>query len=344
MATHVPASRSRRTWTKAAPVLVLAAACLAAFWSARRRTDSLVANEGLVVPEAALSLGEVWESASFEWALPVHNPTDRELTITGFSTFCNCASITPDSSTILPGQTTTFRLKLNLVDEKGVGHPRDVSILIIPLIAGSHLFQQGWTLTGRVRRVLSAEPSRMSVPPIVCGSDGPRHRLRMHAHAPIHSTRASCALATVSIQPAAERDGYLVDLDFHKSLPARYHRSELVVEALDPSAKSLGCTKVPVDVLVLHRVAVTPATIVLDRHCNRHHQEVLVLTSHINQPFKVEDVRTNSPAVSIGALSGTHDHFHVAIDPRSYSTSAQAISFVITDSIGRFTVDVPIRR
>jgi hypothetical protein len=112
-----------------------------------------------------LSLGEVWESYAFNWSLPIENVSDQDVSITGFGVPCGCVAIEPRTLTIPPRKIAHISLSIDLTkqvkqeeDNPDTG-VRAFSITIRPVLqVATSLFQDAWTIRGRVRRAITVEP------------------------------------------------------------------------------------------------------------------------------------------------------------------------------------------
>jgi len=71
-------------------------------------------SASLVVAEDRLDFGEAFEQDTFRWTFPIENRGKEEIHITGFGLSCNCATVTPRSLTIPPGETAEVALTLDL--------------------------------------------------------------------------------------------------------------------------------------------------------------------------------------------------------------------------------------
>ena len=85
-----------------------------------------------------LDFGAVWEDAEFDWELPIHNQIGERVYVTDFALSCACLRIEPRSFELAPGETTSLKLKINLLHarkrvdpkewESKASHPFEVNI------------------------------------------------------------------------------------------------------------------------------------------------------------------------------------------------------------------------
>lgn len=131
------------------------------FWLATKSRQMLAAlPPPLVVNDAYLWFGEVWEDPEFVWKLPIRNTAGKEVVIAGFDASCSCVKIEPLSVDIAAGATEEVRLTLNLVrvprqaDLEG----KDFKVAIKPKIRGGAGPQIAWVVQGKVKIPFSLDP------------------------------------------------------------------------------------------------------------------------------------------------------------------------------------------
>ncbi len=106
----------------------------------------------LTVPGESLNFGTVWESDRFGWTLPVHNPSDAQVEITGFSKSCTCVSIQPERCVLAAGETRNVELMIDLSPLKldaSESEIRNFELEIAPIVSAS--VRTSPTLPWRVR-------------------------------------------------------------------------------------------------------------------------------------------------------------------------------------------------
>lgn len=105
------------------------------------------------IPSYALTMGEIWETKAFEWVLPVHNASDREVTSERVNTTCDWTKNLLASLTLTPHETRDVRLTVVFTLRKTGSAPpdRDFGMSIRPQVANVDQSSQPepWTLTAR---------------------------------------------------------------------------------------------------------------------------------------------------------------------------------------------------
>lgn len=131
---------------------------------ASKPQDEAEPNGGLVVEEEYLDFGEGWENETLVHTISIKNPTAKQVEIHGFVSSCNCTSATPSHTVVPPGEAVEIRLSINLSERyfDGLGDGEaEFSVRVIPQLDDGKREQLGWDLHGRVRRVLTFEPSSL---------------------------------------------------------------------------------------------------------------------------------------------------------------------------------------
>lgn len=145
---------------RAAPFCLLALACFGAYRFAR----SFQKDTPLIIAADKLDFGEVWQTDSFDWKLPLENRTDRDIEVLGFFYSCPCVSVEPNRLTIPPRQVVDVRMRLDLtaVNEQDRDKAlRDFAVRLVPQLPSS-LISDGWDITGRVRSAFTLSSDTVS--------------------------------------------------------------------------------------------------------------------------------------------------------------------------------------
>jgi len=131
------------------------------FWMAMKSRGMLAERAALAVDEQYLSFGEVWEDPAFIWSLPIHNGTDNDVEIAGFTkSCCSCATVEPASLTIPARGIAEVRVTLDLRSarvEPDVA-ARDFKVTVRPWVTRWTGMQAGWTVQGKVKRPFAIDP------------------------------------------------------------------------------------------------------------------------------------------------------------------------------------------
>lgn len=134
-------------------VVILAAACGAAYWMGRQTT---LLNAGLTIDSRFLDFGHAWEESDFHWTLPVQNLNSKDIHILGFRTSCSCVDVHPSSLIIEGGKTAHLNVTLNLSRTKWKSSGENqFEARLFPQIKEAAFEQTGWTIRGRVEHLLT---------------------------------------------------------------------------------------------------------------------------------------------------------------------------------------------
>ncbi|MCI0742516.1 MAG: hypothetical protein L0Y72_26080 [Gemmataceae bacterium] len=331
---------------KISALAFLALCCGAAYCIGRGNLGS-PDNEGLFVSPTALNLGDVWETNSHPWVLPLENRTDADLTILGFCSSCNCMTIDPASLVIAPRQSATAKLNLNLSgDARKPELVREFQSRITAIIGGKRPTWQTWEIEGKVRLAFTVAPSTLQLADeLICGRKFPEQNVRATAHLLTHSIRASCSLADVRVRPGSDSNKFVAEINLQETLPAGQHQTELILEGVESDGSVRSKTRVPIHFAVVEPVMAIPSAIVAGvRRKDEVHEETVVLTSRTGEPFTVVRVEPSSANVSVEAIPERMNEYRVRVMIKvdaHYQT--HSIQFVLRANGRTFTLPVPIR-
>lgn len=125
----------------------------------------------LFVPESSLNLGEVWESTSHTFELPVENRSAAPVEVTNFTPACACSFITVEPSRVVigAGETVCVRVSLDLTT-KPAQPERDAKQdfeTSLTAYSGSQAVGPPWVLRGTIRVVLGGGlPRQLECSPV----------------------------------------------------------------------------------------------------------------------------------------------------------------------------------
>ena|GEM_PF-5896647 len=327
--------------------MILAAAGCFTYWFGFAREILPPPNAGLVVEAKELDFGEAWEVQEFPWRLTIHNPTGKDVKIDDWFHTCNCVSIEPKTLRILPGEIATAKLTLNLLDDSPSAEGklrRDFDVGIVPLIEGKYLGQRGWTITGKIRRILSTSPTRLFVTEeLIRGTAYAQQEIRVKAHTLLHSIKPTCKVASVGIRLGSTSNDFIVGMNFYDWLSAGRHRTELILEALGSDLKPIGRTVLPVEVLVVEPVMAMPGAIIVGASAfGDVHEETIVLMSRFKEPFIVSGVKSSSANIVVEALASRLHEYRVRVTANARKGQPDSIEFLVECAERRFRIAVPV--
>jgi hypothetical protein len=302
MSTQNPSLATPASWTtRLLWLLAVLLCCGSAYYLGKsltgKRDGTPVRNEGLVIEERYLDFGEAWEEKSFRWKLPIQNPTSRDLEVTALQSNCACSSVEPSSVTIPAGAEREVTLTINLTrdDKAGDDKPRGFELGIVPLIAGAPPNQQGWTLRGRVRPVLTLTPARVLLDrPLVQGQSPPSARVLVKAHTPLSGLSAaptSAAASTEVRKVAGQERSFELLITLRDGFSPGPVRFEVVLEPKGQDGLALPPVRLSVSGMVLQDLQVQPPALLLGaKAVGEVARETFTLRSEGAHPFMVEKV------------------------------------------------------
>jgi Protein of unknown function (DUF1573) len=116
----------------------------------------------LVIADAELDFGQLYESQSHDHPFHITNASDRAVTIVHFTKSCDCVEITaPTDLTLQPGETKPFRAMLSPVSRSGSMSGESISLGISAKYEaeGQPDKEQSWQLRGTVLPTIRFKPA-----------------------------------------------------------------------------------------------------------------------------------------------------------------------------------------
>ncbi len=257
-------------------------------------------NAGLVADASGLNFGEVWESNTFPVELTLQNPTGREIRVNRLMATCACVAIEPRSLAIPAGGQRTVKLTLDLTarrpDATGVSS-WGFEEQITPVIDGARLDQEGWTIRGVVRPVLSLPSRRLFfAKPLVQGLDPPKEEILVAGHAPIRRLSSRCvpplaAVDIIKIDGEKTASFYKLVISPRGPIPPGVFGFEMSIVAEGPGGTAYPPVKLTVEGVASQDVQVLPPVLIQGARTRGDVvQETVTLYSVSAVPFRVEAV------------------------------------------------------
>jgi len=291
--------RRRRILGKALAIALLALACVLSFWVGGGFRSQPPANGGLQVPEGSLDFGEVWESSSFPWTLPIHNPTTKDISITHLASSCNCVQIGPRSLLVRAGETTSIPLKLNLMAAReGDDKTGYFSAQVIPNVEDAQGPPRSWTITGRVRKGwLRADTKFVDFGEgIIEGDKPPTRSVKLVADPAVRQLSPIFDPSKVAVslaRTAGQAEDYRLEITPQQSLPLGYFTSDIKMRATFADGSEAEVAPLPVKGLVTSDIIAIPSRLLLGaRQIGDEAGETVVFQSLGPTQFVVEGFDT----------------------------------------------------
>jgi hypothetical protein len=293
---------SRATWLVG---VAFVAAIIAAYVARRYLAKATASNRGLRVAPEKLKFGEVWESETFAWSLPITNPNPHPLSISGFAFSCTCATVAPQSLTILPNETVELALLFDLRSETQE-LVRDFSAKIVPQFPTGMVYQDGWTISGRVRRALTLSQKTLNFgDSLVRGQKQGAKAIQAKAAVSLKELRAQYPEEVVSVTIAASRENqteFDVVVAPNASLPPGSFQIEVTLTPVPENGDALPAVKFPVAGQVSDYARLVPARLLLGtRLVGDVAEETVIVESMSGEPLQLVKIEGTSPGTELTA-------------------------------------------
>ena len=310
MNNQVELKRAKSTTAQKALLAVLGVALLgvgaAGFWSGAASSNRQP-GPLLTVDSASLDFGEVWVQDDFQWTLPIHNPTNRDVRVVGFKTSCGCTSVEPDSFTVPAQGIYRARLHLNLtskIPERAAMPTRDFDVQIAVAVAGARKSSNFWTVRGKIKSPCSVSVSAMTfggAESLIMGADPPTKRVFVTTHQKDQIVSVSCdpEYGQAHVAPSgAEAGSYELAFTPNSDLPVGHFGFSLEIHACEPNGTNIATISLPVRGAVLYDIQTEPSAIRWGvKRVGEAVDETLVLQSRSGRPFRVEEVAVESTSI-----------------------------------------------
>lgn len=340
------AKTSRRT--KRGIGLVLAAmGCIGAFWYGLQTDEVRSLADILTVEPKFLQFGTVWEQGEFAWELPIRNQGDHQLEIVRFATSCPCvARIEPASFTILPRQTASVRVAINLVRGSETRTERDTrnfSMRIIPDLRDVRRPHPGWVITGRTR-----EATRFSSRQVVFWNDVVRgqtaHVESIDLTSAVPLKRLAVKLdpsvltvEVVEIPPQTQREKgreFRLNVTPKNSMPSGPFSEEFVVEPIAESGEKLPSWTVKATGTMVEAIQAFPRMLEFGVVPLGEIRSALIsLRSSSGNEFAVEKTKTSTESIRVEKQKTGPSEQTFEITQRAVALGSQSaeVRFLIHD-------------
>lgn len=330
-------------------LLFLATCCAGAYWFVNENSVA-EPKAKLFVPPAALQFGEVFETNAFSWSLPVENRSSQVLNIIGFSNSCSCVSVEPNSLVLEPGGSATIKLTLDLTAGPSGAEPvREFQAVVLPRFDGMLRSQDGWRITGTIRKAFSMQPpGEFVAQDIIRGTKYLLQEIRGTVHIPLYSIKASCNIANVYLRPGLYTKDFVVQFQFHEWLPVGYHRTELILEPLAKNGEVVTRSTVPVEVHVREPVVAVPSNLSFGAHTlGSLVQDLVQLKSLTGSMFHVDRIQSSSDSIVIERTGATADStagntYRIKVRVKDVRDQKEQIVFFINTNERRIEVPLAI--
>jgi hypothetical protein len=296
---------------------VLALVCGGAWYVGYDMHTSVEQPGALEAEPGCLDFGEVWEDRAFPWTMRVRNVSGREIAISGINASCGCARITPSSLRIPAGEQADFTLSLDLRFDHQQALANNFAVDLVPILDGERRQSVGWTVRGRVRRLLSVEPTEINLDDgLLIGQEFPTPRIKVKAHAPLAKVVARCPKELGEVLACNPRPGdteFEFALLLNPSLTVGAFEFGVMLEPTSSEAGTLPISKIPVRGVVRNLVRAIPEHLALGvRKRGDLVEETVVFEARSPaQSFEIVGHEEKREEVSVAAEDKANKRFRV---------------------------------
>lgn len=258
------------------------------------------------------NFGEVWENSEFEYVVPIENRGSEAVTISHFSSSCNCSRIEPTQLTISAGESRDLKLTLDLTARTALGERfdkpvRDFQISIEPRTDPAATQPVRFALQGRVKvavhlanPVLHLGHHSELAQPIVVRKFG----LRVSSFVKDLTVRSTSPSLKVIVQSLPSRPyQYELVASTADLLRRGFHSFEVQIFPRSASGEVLGAKRVPLHLRIERDIQVIPLAIVFGaREVGATTEESLTIQSLTKQNFQIIALETKGEGLSAEQL------------------------------------------
>jgi hypothetical protein len=305
-------------------------------------------HDSLFVEAQHLHLGEVWEDDNYGWTLPISNSTDKPIRILSFSSSCNCASISPASLMVSPGETSKVSLTLNLKagrqDADAATH--DFAVSLRPETDPPNA-TPGWTIVGKVKKVLHVSPPQIDFEEsLIRGLPFESRSVSITCHAPVADIYAWFADPMLKTEVSRIGDSEYVLTVAPEATLNRSVTCETHLTAVSPAGLNYPPVKLPIHARVVEDVRLVPISLSVGAHqLGETVSDIVSLTSRTGRPFSVIESSANSKDVDIEPLlrDGPNDDakFRVSVRITERKEKCVTAKFSVCVHDGK-TIELPL--
>jgi hypothetical protein len=343
----LPAAR-RGLLPKVAAILVVGAACAAAFWVGTYRSSRLN-NSTLVIDDQSLDLGDVWEDDKYQCAVPITNVGDKDVVIADFFSSCTCLSIQPRRMSLAAHASAQLTLSLKLTTPSKDPGPKPVLIRLAPLLEGEPAALAGWTIRARVHKAISLDTNRINY-----------GEVRYDCPMPTAQTRATCLtkiadltpvfdsskLTVQTIKGASDSTEYYIRVKLTNRVEPGDFESQVQLRPLLDGGRTLPAKSCTVYATIVDDIYAIPSAMVLGGRLLGHTAtDTVVLTSRTGKPFLVESVQIPSDDLTVEPVKIAQDFrrvFHIWQKVRLPGTQLITVTFKCTREGKSILIRVPV--
>jgi hypothetical protein len=310
----------------------------------------------LVVPDADLQLGRVYETSSYAHSLHFTNTADRSVTIKAFHTTCDCINITPEKDVeISPKETKIVHLALKLLSGQVVpphpgGEHRNLELTAAYLLAGEALRTTSWRLNCTIVPTIQPQQTRIwigmqsELSPVI------QRSVDINATGDIAwidcEAREDWSARIDQLQPAQSPRVFRLTVRSRGQLSPRRISDVIRLTPMSRQNERLAAKEIRLEGEIVRDVVAVPTGIYHGRRSQGTAAiEAISLRSLLNRKFRVRGLRPLRDDVEAAHAVDTGDDPIYSITTRFLRPGDQktAVEFTIQDESGvEYAITVPV--
>jgi hypothetical protein len=279
-------------------------------FNASRSKQDIKTQPCLIVDEAHLDFGTVWEDTQFNWTLPITNTTDEDILIDHFASSCVCL-FAHNKSLLVPGHATRevaitvdFRRAFS---REAISDVWPFEVRVAPLLAQRvSVRPPTWTLRGTVCRLIDFSPPLVDLGRIVTGAQASQsHNVVISTHSPVRTIKASCdsTLASVSVTSSSVPNQFVLTITPQTTLPVGRVELETTLQIFPLDGKQVPHISFFSLATVVTDVQATPASVLFGtRQLGYIGEETVIFSSASDQLLELQSVEYDRGDLEIQPL------------------------------------------
>lgn len=263
-----------------------------------------LSGEGLSIASAYLDFGAATVQEDFLWKAPIENLSSHAVEVVGFERSCGCATVTPNSFTLAPGETQWLQIHLNLRSRDAFtfsGGEREFSVSLRPLVAKAMTPGAPWVVHGRVQSPFRIVEPKLCFPTgsLVAGREFEPLAFTLTPRAPIQDLTVALAKGSAAAEVSVEPRGsaWRISLRPDAALAVGVHDFRVVIAATALDGVPLPRQTVRLTGRVVPDVTVEPPYLRFDGRAAS--VQAVRLHSRTGAPFEVVDVAASNPLLRV---------------------------------------------
>ena len=290
-------------------LLPIALLLLIIFWGlSQSKNDTSSKMPSLWVEGDNLNFGEVQESDSFRWKIPIKNISPKAIKVSRIIASCSCTSISPSSFVLAPGQKIDLKINMNLIGIYGITPPhfsRLFETRIVPIFESNPPEKIIWTLKGKVLsafRVSNTNISFLGPDAVVRGTKTKPRQIVVNSRVPLKKLAVEHDKQLLEVQVLPDHSDlsqFNIVISPLATLPTGTFNTSVLLRGIELDGDECFSLPISVSGIVEGDVRLVPNTIHFGvQKVGKVSEAVIAVESRTGQTFTVETVETNTNEVT----------------------------------------------